>query len=418
MSTVRVVLGTTFNTTTGSHTVTATPAVGDLIVIVCGNSGITSNPTVSDNQSGTYTQINGALFNASASKFFVYIRDSLVSSAVSTIYTVTGASSTGGGLTVLALGAMVNVGSAASVQTQKQENQAAAGTPAPVLGTAANTANTIIGAVYSTKNPATLTPRTGYSEHADVGYNTPTTGMEVMSLNNGETAATIAWGGASGSAFASIVVEISSNPYAIISGDGFQAQAGDPSVLSTTYQVTVADSFQAQTGDPAEVGTGVTYNISSGDGFQAQTGDLITIGVVHPIVSAEGTQTQTGDPVTVRAIYILTGAEGSQAQTGDACVSFCAYPLTISEGAQDQTGDLAIVDFIPGFVATNIVCSDGFQAQFCDRPVIYLLTAHSPHDIAYSARGTIFETTGNMIKSAVSTPAVSEARIIKSISQE
>ena len=74
-------LGVTFDTTTGSHTVTATPAINDLIVIVCANTGITAAPTVSDNNAdglGAYTNIVGALKNTSTDKAFIFIRNALV----------------------------------------------------------------------------------------------------------------------------------------------------------------------------------------------------------------------------------------------------------------------------------------------------------------------------------------------------
>jgi hypothetical protein len=202
-------LGTaTFNTSNGTKTVTATPAVGDLIVIITAHTGNTADTTpTDDNASGTYVRIDGALKNTSADKMNIYIRTALITNAASTIFTHAPGTTSGGGLAVLKVTGMSKVGSAASVQTAKQENQAAA-TPAPVFGTAPLTGNPVIGAVFNATNPATMTPRTNFTERADVGYNTPASGLEVMSRDSGETATTQTWGSASGSAFSSIVIEL------------------------------------------------------------------------------------------------------------------------------------------------------------------------------------------------------------------
>ena len=80
-------LGTaTFNTASGTKTVTATPAVGDLIVIFAAHTGNTANTTPTDNNSGgagTYTRIDGAFKNASADQLQIFIRTATIASATS-----------------------------------------------------------------------------------------------------------------------------------------------------------------------------------------------------------------------------------------------------------------------------------------------------------------------------------------------
>jgi hypothetical protein len=207
------ILGTaTFNTNSGTKTVTATPAVGDLIVIVTANSGSTGTtfaPT--DNNSGgagTYTLINTAVKATSADTMQIWVRTALITSATSTVFTQAPGTTTGGGLVVLDVQGMDKTGATAVVRSAIQSNQAAGGTPAPVLGATPSSLNAIIGAVFNATNPATMTQRSGYSEIADLGYNTPATGLEVMSRNSGETSATITWGSTSASAFASIAIEL------------------------------------------------------------------------------------------------------------------------------------------------------------------------------------------------------------------
>lgn len=202
-------LGTpTFNTTSGTKTVTATPAVGDLIIIITAHSGNTSAAAPTDNQTGgTYTLVNSAVKATSADTMRVWVRNNLITSATSTTFTHAPGTTTGGGLVVIDCQGMDKAGSSAIVQSAIQSN-AAAGTPAPVFGTAPNSQNAIIGAVFNARNPAAMTPRTNYTELYDSGYNTPTTGLEVMADNSGETSATITWGNSAGTVFASIVVEL------------------------------------------------------------------------------------------------------------------------------------------------------------------------------------------------------------------
>src|SRR5437868_6574824 len=111
-------LGATFNTTTGTHTVVATPALNDLVVILIVNTGIATDPTVTDDNAdglGTYTQISAVNWTdttSTASKIFLYVRTALVGSATSTTFSATGASSTGGGLVVLKVTSMTRTGAA------------------------------------------------------------------------------------------------------------------------------------------------------------------------------------------------------------------------------------------------------------------------------------------------------------------
>jgi len=204
-------LGTpTFNTTSGTKTVTATPAVNDLIIIITAHSGNTATTAPTDNQTGgTYTLVNTAVKATSADTMKVWVRDNLITSATSTIFTHAPGTTTGGGLVVIDCQGMDKAGSSAVVHSAIQSN-IASGTPAPVLGATPSSANAIIGAVFNASNPAALTERSGYTELYDSGYNNPVTGLEVMSRNSGETSATITWGSTSGSAFASIALELNS----------------------------------------------------------------------------------------------------------------------------------------------------------------------------------------------------------------
>lgn len=205
-------LGQTFNTTSGSHTVVATPTAGSLIVIITASTGSVATTTCTDNNptnTGAFVTVNTAVKVSSADIMMLQIRTTRIASNASTTFTHAPGTTTGGGLIVYQVTGMTKVGTAASKQSAIQSNTASA-TPAPVLGGTPLLTNPIIGAVFNGTNPATMTPRTKYTEDADVGYITPTTGFEAMHLtaNEGETSATITWGSVSATEFASVVVEL------------------------------------------------------------------------------------------------------------------------------------------------------------------------------------------------------------------
>lgn len=209
MAAVTLLGSATFTTTSGTKTVTATPAVGDLIIIITAHTGNTSTtaPT-DDNNAGRYTLINTAVKNTSADTMKAWIRNDFIRAASSTIFTHAPGTSTGGGLAVLKVTGMLRCGiTGGARQSAIQSNQGAA-TPAPAFSTAALTGNACIGAVFNATSPATMTAPASWTERNDSGYSTPTTGLETASRDSGETGTTITWGSASGSAFCSLILEL------------------------------------------------------------------------------------------------------------------------------------------------------------------------------------------------------------------
>lgn len=207
-------LGITFTTSAGNKTVTATPALGDLIVVVAANTGRTTAqpPEITDNNTGghgTYVLAISATKNTSADSLWVYVRADSIQKAVSTVFTLATASDSGGGLQVFKVTGMSIAALAAVRQTGKQDNQASgAPAPAPAFGAVGLTANPCIGAVFNATSPATMTAPASWSESQDVGYSNPPTGLETAFLSSGNTLQTITWGSNSGSAFCSAVVEL------------------------------------------------------------------------------------------------------------------------------------------------------------------------------------------------------------------
>lgn len=204
-----VLLGSSHDTNSGSHSVTATPQGNDLIVIVTEASGNTADTAPTDNNvnAGTYSQIVNPVKNTSADKMAVYVRTPLIQQPNSTVFTHNPGASTGGGLSVYAIRGMSKVGAAAVLQSAVQQNQAGGGTPAPVLGVTPQTNNPVIMGVFNATNPGGVTIRSGYTSDVNTGYATPTSGFDTSHLNNAEGSTTLTMGGTSASAFCSFAIE-------------------------------------------------------------------------------------------------------------------------------------------------------------------------------------------------------------------
>lgn len=187
-----------------TKTVVATPAVGDLIVVVHGISGWTGGDqsTITDNNSGgggAYTRIGngstpvsngGGTLNAA----FFSIRNSLITSATSTTFSCTDVGGTGGGLTVLRFSGMSRTGGAA-VRQYIGESSATESPPTITFSRTTLTGNPVILFVMGEDNPAAVTPPTGFTEADDTGWLTPPTGVEVCWDDSGNTATLFSWSG-------------------------------------------------------------------------------------------------------------------------------------------------------------------------------------------------------------------------------
>jgi len=205
-------LGHIFNTTPGSHSVTATPAVNDLIIIItAATPPLNASVLPTENQGGTYVILKRVVKNGSADEMMICARTQLVASSVSTIYTHQPGNQAvgGGGLAVFAIAGMTLAGASAVKSSGFQSNQAGGGTPACAMGATVLSSNPLIGAILNATNPAGLTPPSGWTEDPtpDIGYNNPATGIELVRRNSGETGSTITWGSTSASAFCSVAYE-------------------------------------------------------------------------------------------------------------------------------------------------------------------------------------------------------------------
>lgn len=230
MAAVTLLSTATFTTASGAKTVTATPAVGDLIVIVTAHTGNVAQIPPADDQGGAYELARTASKNTSADRLCIWVRSSVIPAAVSTVFTHNPGTTTGGGLAVLKITGMLRVGTGAVRQSAGESNATgSAATPSPTFIQAPLTSNPIIGALFNAVNPGGVPARAGWVWRADVGYNTPTSGLDVMSIDSGETNTVIAWGGTSTN-HCDVVVE-------------FDASAAPPLFQDDPWQEEVEDWY-------------------------------------------------------------------------------------------------------------------------------------------------------------------------------
>ena len=222
--------GSTWNTTAGNKTVTATPAVDDLIVVVHGMSGWVAGDTsiITDNQSGVYTQIGAnplSTGGGTAGALWISIRTTLIPSAISTIFTATNVGDTGGGLTVLRFSGMTRTGASAARQNVGQSTQTE-NPPAIAFPAATLTANPIVLGVFGEDNPPALTAPTGFTEAVDTGWAVPASGIEVCWDDAGNTASSYAWTGGALTDHNEVGVELDTSAAPTVTGTGWYGPAG------------------------------------------------------------------------------------------------------------------------------------------------------------------------------------------------
>jgi hypothetical protein len=211
------------NTTTGTKTTAAfTPALGDLLILITFHTANTSATAPTDDNAdglGAYTQITGCLAqkNTSADTMRFWIRNALVGSATSTTATHAPGTTTGGGVVAMRVSGMTKTGATAALVTGAQQNQAGGGTPTVTLSGTPTGTNPMVGAVFNQSVPPILTEPSGWTENNDIGYSTPTTGLEVVRDDTGFASGTVTWGSASGSGFCSFAVELDASGNGVVS---------------------------------------------------------------------------------------------------------------------------------------------------------------------------------------------------------
>lgn len=387
MATITQAGSAVWNTTAGNHAMTFTPAVGDVIVAVAPSTAV-ATISVADNNSGgagTYTQVDADRTGWSSNSdghLTMYVRDSPIKSAVSTVITATQTGSSGGGIAVYRISGMTRSGSIAVRSNGGQSSGTASTTPAPVLNQTPLSTNPIIIALCnSTNGTANMTARAGYTERHDLGYTSPQAGFAVCTLDSGETSATLTLGGTTPSTFGSAAIELDASAIPgptlvqIVEVANWNS-ATSPRSVSVTGALT-GDRFTVLAVGCQDTGAGhdvtaVTTSTTSGSTSawteiaEDLTGTTDTwISCATATVSADGTigvqVAKTGGTLTWGFYLVHTRGDGGIGNNSGVTAFGSAQVASLNVSTSNSIVAFVSGDFIVGGVRTAWVPQDGAQ---------------------------------------------------------
>ena len=270
-----------------------TPASGDLLVVCVTATATVASGTCSNSAGNTFTRITTALKNSSADTLYLFVANSLVTSATSQTCTFdcTGDAASGAIISVISISGMSRTGSSAVAKSGVQNNGSAS-VPAVSLGSAANTNNPLIGFVGNGTSPATLTQPSGWTELFDsTGYSSPTTGQEVASINSGFTGSTVTWGSTSGTAFGAIAAEFDISLKAV-TGTFAATETGGDTAAATGKVIVKGSGAATEPTKDALAATGKV--IVKGSGAANETGNDTSTATGKVVVKGSGAASETG----------------------------------------------------------------------------------------------------------------------------
>lgn len=201
-----------------------TPAAGDLLVgIGIVTDGTVGNFTDSQNLGGRpWPGYVLADKNGDLDRTQICIADAFAAASSMTVTMGSGGTCSGIAFCVLRVSGMSLHGTNAVREILQSPhfnfgselNQTGPATPAPSFIVAPLTTNPLIGMLANGINPTGATQPTGWTKQYDIGYDTPATGLQIVSVNSGVTAQMIAWGSSVAGTFCDFVIELdaSSSP--------------------------------------------------------------------------------------------------------------------------------------------------------------------------------------------------------------
>ena len=400
--------GSTWNTTAGNKTVVATPASGDLIVVIHGMSGFAGadDSTITDNNSdgnGTYTKIGASPLSTgggTAGALWISIRDSLIGSATSTTFTATNSGDTGGGLTVMRFSGMSRVGSSAARQNVGQSSQTE-NPPVIAFSGVTLTANAIMLGVFGEDNPAGVTPPGGFSEAVDTGWATPTSGVEVCWDDSGNTASSYAWSGGALTDHNEVGVELDTSAVTSVgtlditlgtftsSATGVVSVVGTATITLGTFTSTAAGvvlvagaatnelgaatlSATGTVANPASIGT---LDVTLGANTASATGVVAVVGVAS-VTLGTFTTAATG---AVSVVGAATNTLGAATLTGAGTVSSAeatgTLNATLGASTLSATAVVPIIGTASNFIGAYTLTATAHETVGPDPHVVGHLSA-------------------------------------------
>lgn len=196
------------------------PAANDLLIVLAHIAATAQAGIACVGSLLTFTRIDAiGRGGGGASDLVAFVADALAAASSQTVtITCTGDAGTGCAISVEGVAGMTKVGLAA-IRQSKTAN-AASGTPAVTFDIAALTGNPTIAAVGNVVNPATMTEPSGMTELVDIGFATPTIGLEVAGRDSGFTGTTITWGSDAGGQHCELILELDASSTTTPPGSG------------------------------------------------------------------------------------------------------------------------------------------------------------------------------------------------------
>lgn len=225
--------------TTGSFT----PTEGQLLVIVAGITASTVTPTATASANGiTFTLVTTGGWSSGAHTQAFFVADQLVPASPSSMTVTvdcTGDAGTGANVAVLGVTGVTRTGSSAIKQSTANSNVVGTGAAYTLtFGAATASTNIVIGALANNSNPAGITQPSGFTETYDLGYATPTAGLEVAyDLIGGYTSFT--WGSTSATVGTANAIELDTTA-APGGGSDFPVTGTIPATSAVAGAVTLA----------------------------------------------------------------------------------------------------------------------------------------------------------------------------------
>lgn len=241
-----------------------TPAAGDFIGVFVHVSGNVQVPTMTDSQNLGFTLIGPGAFDAASANgiFFFASCQAAANSAMTVTFSCVGATASGAVVNPIRVSGMTKFGGFAVRQHTESSNNASS-TPTITFGSTPLTTNPCLGVIANSTNAATMTAPTSWTEVADVGYATPTTGLESVGITNGFTSTGVTWGSSSASAWGGIIVELdfSNTGWTIIQSKLANKTVGTGTTSTASLATTVNGSLVV-VGSTGDSSTGATTAIS------------------------------------------------------------------------------------------------------------------------------------------------------------
>lgn len=186
-----------------------TPAVGELIVVVCHVNGTTNTSfTCTDDQGGTYTAFQAGN-PISTSVFAAFVRTSLVSSTSTHNVSLSATTNTSWVVGYMRITGMSRVGSDAVRAQGSVVQLPAPGPPSVTLNQTTLSSNLTFGFLATNSSTPAITPTTGFTEDFDTGTTVPNTGVELQHENSGFASNTLTWGSTlGGGTFGALAIEL------------------------------------------------------------------------------------------------------------------------------------------------------------------------------------------------------------------